>query len=78
MSSEAGGIALDTLFIDEGFGSLDTETLDQVMGVIEALREGGRAVGIVSHVAELKERIPERLTVRREAEGGPSRVEIHA
>ena len=78
VSAEAGGIALDTLFIDEGFGSLDSETLDQVMGVIEGLREGGRAVGIVSHVAELKERVPERLAVRRDAEGGPSRVEIIA
>jgi exonuclease SbcC len=78
VSTEAGGIALDTLFIDEGFGSLDTETLDQVMGVIEALREGGRAVGIVSHVAELKERVPERLAVRRDAEGGPSWVEVIA
>ena len=48
------------------------------MGVIDDLREGGRAVGIVSHVAELKERVPERLAVRRDAEGGPSRVEIIA
>jgi exonuclease SbcC len=62
--AEAGGVELDTLFIDEGFGSLDAETLDQVMGVIDELRDGGRAVGIVSHVADLKGRISERLEIR--------------
>ena len=78
VTAEAGGITLDTLFIDEGFGSLDLETLDQVMGVIDDLRDGGRAVGIVSHVAELKDRVAERLEVSREAEGGPSRVRVIA
>lgn len=62
---EAGGIELGTLFVDEGFGSLDPETLDAVMGELGRLREGGRAVGIVSHVAELKDRIAERIEVRR-------------
>jgi exonuclease SbcC len=62
-------VDLDTLFIDEGFGSLDSGTLDQVMGVIDDLRDRGRAIGIVSHVAELKERVPERLEVRRLADG---------
>src|SRR5699024_7077651 len=57
-SAEAGGIRIDTLFIDEGSGTLDSETLDQVMGVLEELRAGGRAVGIVSHVAEMRHRIP--------------------
>ena len=66
---EAGGIDLDTLFIDEGFGSLDAATLDQVMEVIDELRAGGRVVGIVSHVTDLKDRIPERLEVRRVADG---------
>ena len=56
---------LDTLFIDEGFGSLDTATLDQVMAVIDELRDRGRVVGIVSHVADLKDRVSERLEVRR-------------
>jgi exonuclease SbcC len=67
--AEAGGIDLDTLFIDEGFGSLDAETLDQVMAVIDDLRDRGRVVGIVSHVADLKERVPERLEVRRLPDG---------
>jgi DNA repair protein SbcC/Rad50 len=67
--AEAGGVDLDTLFIDEGFGSLDADTLDQVMGVIDELRDRGRTVGIVSHVSELKERIAERIEVRRLPDG---------
>jgi exonuclease SbcC len=67
--AEAGGVDLDTLFIDEGFGSLDSGTLDQVMGVIDELRDRGRVIGIVSHVADLKERVPERLEVRRLPDG---------
>lgn len=67
--AEAGGVELDTLFIDEGFGSLDSDTLDQVMAVIDDLRDRGRAVGIVSHLADLKERVPERLEVRRLPDG---------
>jgi exonuclease SbcC len=69
VKAEAGGVDLDTLFIDEGFGSLDAETLDQVLGVIDELRDRGRVVGIVSHVADLKDRVPERLEVRRRADG---------
>ena len=67
--AEAGGVDLDTLFIDEGFGSLDSGTLDQVMDVIDDLRDRGRVIGIVSHVAELKERVPERLEVRHLPDG---------
>jgi exonuclease SbcC len=69
VKAEAGGVDLDTLFIDEGFGSLDAGTLDQVMTVIDELRDRGRVVGIVSHVAELKDRVPERLEIRRIADG---------
>jgi len=69
VKAEAGGVDLDTLFIDEGFGSLDADTLDQVMTVIDDLRERGRAVGIVSHVTDLKDRIAERVEVRRLADG---------
>jgi exonuclease SbcC len=69
VKAEAGGVDLQTLFIDEGFGSLDDDTLDQVLEVIDELRDSGRAVGIVSHVAELKQRVPERLEVRRLADG---------
>ena len=67
--AEAGGVDLDTLFIDEGFGSLDADTLDQVMAVIDELRDRGRTVGIVSHVSELKNRIAERIEVRRLPDG---------
>ncbi|MEO6886092.1 MAG: SbcC/MukB-like Walker B domain-containing protein, partial [Jatrophihabitantaceae bacterium] len=69
VKAEAGGVDLDTLFIDEGFGSLDADTLDQVMSVIDDLRDHGRVVGIVSHVAELKDRIAERIEVRRLPDG---------
>ena len=69
VKAEAGGVDLQTLFIDEGFGSLDEQTLDQVLGVIDELRDRGRAVGIVSHVADLKERVTERLEVRRLPDG---------
>ncbi|HEY9243898.1 MAG TPA: SbcC/MukB-like Walker B domain-containing protein [Streptosporangiaceae bacterium] len=69
VKAEAGGVDLDTLFIDEGFGALDTDTLDQVMAVIDELRDRGRVVGIVSHLADLKERVPERLEVRRLPDG---------
>lgn len=69
VKAEAGGVDTETLFIDEGFGSLDAETLDQVLGVIDELRDRGRAVGIVSHIPELKDRIAERLEVRRLPDG---------
>ncbi|WP_280507654.1 AAA family ATPase [Nocardia flavorosea] len=73
VAAEAGGIILDTLFIDEGFGSLDADTLDAVMGVLDELRDGGRVVGLVSHVDEMRQRIPSRLHVIRGAHG--SRVQ---
>ncbi len=76
--AQAGGAQLDTLFIDEGFGTLDPDTLDDVMGVIDELRGNGRVVGIISHVTDLKERIPERLTVRRVRPDGPSHVQVRA
>ncbi|VFA99518.1 AAA family ATPase [Nocardia cyriacigeorgica] len=65
VAAETGGIVLDTLFIDEGFGSLDADTLDAVMGVLDDLRAGGRVVGLVSHVDEMRQRIPSRLHVLR-------------
>ncbi len=63
VTAEAGGIQLHTMFVDEGFGSLDPDTLDAVMQQLSALRDGGRSVGVVSHVAEMKQRIAERVTV---------------
>ncbi len=66
VTAEAGGARLETLFVDEGFGSLDDEgTLDEVLAVLDELRDGGRAIGIVSHVAELRQRIPAQLRVER-------------
>ena len=69
VSAEAGGVHLDTLFIDEGFGSLDEDTLDEVMDTLDDLRSGGRAVGIVSHLAELRQRIGVRLDVTKSERG---------
>ncbi|MFF0587731.1 AAA family ATPase [Streptomyces sp. NPDC003781] len=63
VTDEAGGVRLDTLFIDEGFGSLDDQTLDEVLDVLDALRERDRSVGIVSHVADLRRRIHAQLEV---------------
>jgi exonuclease SbcC len=69
VSEEAGGMRVDTLFIDEGFGMLDPETLDDVMDRIDALRAGGRTVGVVSHVTELRGRIPTQVHVERGKSG---------
>jgi exonuclease SbcC len=67
--AESGGADIRTLFVDEGFGSLDEDTLEEVLEVLDALRDGGRAVGVVSHVADLRTRIPTRLTVRKSPTG---------
>jgi exonuclease SbcC len=69
VTAEAGGAEIGTLFVDEGFGTLDEDTLDEVMEVLDGLRDGGRAVGIVSHVAELRTRIPVQLRVRKARTG---------
>lgn len=66
---ESGGFDLGTLFIDEGFGALDEESLEQVLGVLDSLREGGRVVGVVSHVPELRDRIQRRLRVDKTERG---------
>ena len=69
IAHEAGGSELDTLFVDEGFGTLDADTLDDVMDTLDSLRDGGRVVGVVSHVAELRDRIPTQLQVRKHRAG---------
>lgn len=69
VAADTGGALLDTLFVDEGFGTLDAETLDVVMDVLDELRAGGRVVGLVSHVEELRQRIPTRLRVRKSRGG---------
>ena len=75
VQSTAGGIRLDTLFLDEGFGSLDEESLEQAIRVLSGLTEGDRLVGIISHVAALKDRIDRQVVVHKERSGG-SWVEI--
>lgn len=69
ISHHSGAVDMQTLFVDEGFGSLDTETLELVMESLEALRSGGRVIGVVSHVSEMKQRITNRLTVEKSREG---------
>ena len=71
----AGGIRLDTLFLDEGFGSLDEESLEQALRVLAGLTEGDRLVGIISHVGTLKDRIDQQVVVRKSRTGG-STVEL--
>ncbi|MEU6083295.1 SMC family ATPase [Streptomyces sp. NPDC047108] len=77
VTEEAGGARLDTLFIDEGFGSLDEQTLDDVLDVLDSLRERDRTVGIVSHVADLRGRIPAQLEVTKTRTGSALRHRRH-
>lgn len=74
VAGEAGGTELDTLFVDEGFGSLDAETLDDVMDTLDALREGGRVVGVVSHVDQMRHRIPRQLRLTKTRAGSTLEV----
>ncbi|MDO4266091.1 MAG: SMC family ATPase [Eubacteriales bacterium] len=75
IQSSAGGVRLDTMFVDEGFGSLDGESLDQAFRALSGLSEGHRLVGIISHVSELKEKIDRQIVVTKERTGG-SRARI--
>ena len=70
------GIRLDTLFVDEGFGSLDSESLSKAYNTLAALTEGNRLVGIISHVSELKERIDKQIVVQKLSTGSSHAV-IH-
>ena len=70
----AGGIKLDTLFIDEGFGSLDQESLDLAVRTLMDLQSSGRMVGVISHVAEMKEQIATRLDIQRSALGSKTSI----
>ena len=69
VSARSGGRQLDALFVDEGFGTLDEATLDVAIRALEGLRRAGRMVGVISHVAELRRRIPARIEVTT-GEGG--------
>ena len=75
VQNNSGGIKLDTIFIDEGFGTLDTETLDFAMKTLMELQSGGRLVGIISHVEELKNQMPVRLEVRKTKTGSTAKFE---
>ena len=70
IQASAGGVKLDTMFVDEGFGSLDEESLDQAMKALSGLADGNRLVGIISHVADLKNRIDKQIVVEKEKSGG--------
>lgn len=74
VQQEAGGVEIETLFVDEGFGSLDEQSLEQVMDALEGLRDGGRVVGLVSHVAEMKQRIGAQLQVLKGRNGSTLRI----
>ena len=73
VQAQAGGVRLDTVFVDEGFGTLDPESLDRAIDSLLSLRESGRMVGVISHVAALRERIDARLEVRRGEAGSTTR-----
>lgn len=70
IQASAGGVKLDTMFVDEGFGSLDEESLDQAMKALLSLADGNRLVGIISHVVDLKNRIDKQIVVTKEKSGG--------
>ncbi|MFE9250625.1 AAA family ATPase [Streptomyces sp. NPDC007088] len=73
VTDEAGGVRLDTLFVDEGFGSLDEQTLDEVMDVLDSLRERDRCVGVVSHVGDLRRRVHAQLEIVKGRSGSSVR-----
>lgn len=70
VQSLAGGICVDTMFVDEGFGSLDSDSLEQAYKALAGLTEGNRLVGIISHVSDLKEKIEKQIVVKKEKSGG--------
>ena len=72
--SNAGGIVLDSMFVDEGFGSLDEESLKRALQALGDLTEGSRLVGIISHVADLKDRIDRQIVVTKTGAGGSRAV----
>ena len=74
--AQSGGVRLDSMFIDEGFGSLDENTLRQAISLLTSLADGKRLVGVISHVSELKDRIDKKLIVRKKLTG--SEIEIQA
>lgn len=78
IQSCAGGVQIESMFVDEGFGSLDEEALNQAIKALAGLTEGNRLIGVISHVSELKERIERKIIVTKSCgrDGVVSRVEI--
>lgn len=77
VQATAGGVQLEAMFVDEGFGSLDSEALQQALAALVGVSGGNRIVGIISHVAELKDRIDRQIIVTKDRSGG-SRVQVQA
>lgn len=76
IQSRAGGVEIDTLFIDEGFGSLDSESLEKALATLQSLTESRRLIGIISHVSELKEQIERQIVVRKSPSGSSVQVQL--
>ena len=74
VQNHEGGVQIDSLFIDEGFGTLDDSVLDKAIDVLKQLAEGNRLVGIISHVSKLESNIPDRICVRSSEKG--SRISL--
>ena len=75
--ADSGGLAIDTFFIDEGFGSLDGDRLNQVNNMLSRLQAEGRTIGLISHVAEMKDTIQEKVDVQASKDSGPSRLSVN-
>lgn len=69
ITAEAGGVKVDALFVDEGFGTLDQRSLDGAIGMLQELTAGNKLIGIISHRQELKEEIPKKVLVEKSRQG---------
>jgi exonuclease SbcC len=76
IQSYSGGVVIDTLFIDEGFGSLDTESREQAINTLNQLSNNNKLIGIISHVTELKERIDKKIIITKTQEGSNIKIEV--
>jgi exonuclease SbcC len=76
IQNQQGGVSVDTLFIDEGFGTLDADSLDMAIQTLLDLHKKGRLVGIISHVDELKTRIPAHIVVEKTSTGSHATVQV--
>jgi exonuclease SbcC len=74
--ANAGGVSIDTLFIDEGFGSLDGDRLGDVMNMLQGIKNTGRTIGVISHVDEMKTQIAERIVVIAGGKDKPTTMEV--